>query len=101
MKIIKGCVKYEGAGKSVFSLSEEFTNKTMGIYFLILLFCFVLFSFVFQPDDVEIGNRNDFLNRNTIGKGLLDSFRQSIVARIVKMDYRVSLEGMRKSNYLL
>lgn len=87
--------------ENVFSLSEEFTNKTMGIYFLILLFCFVLFSFVFQPDDVEIGNRNDFLNRNTIGQGLLDSFRQSIVARIVKMDYRVSLEGMRKSNYLL
>lgn len=87
--------------ENVFSLSEEFTNKTMGIYFLILLFCFVLFSFVFLPDDVEIGNRNDFLNRNTIGQGLLDSFRQSIVARIVKMDYRVSLEGMRKSNYLL
>lgn len=71
----KGCVKYEGAGKSVFSLSEEFTNKTTGIYFLILLFCFVLFSFVFQPGDVEIGNRNDFLNRDTIGRGLLDSFR--------------------------
>lgn len=38
-------VKYEGAGKSVFSLSEEFTNKTMGIYFLFFFGVFLFVSF--------------------------------------------------------
>lgn len=66
-------------------------------FFVCLFLCF----FFFHPDDIEIGNRNDFLNRNTIGQGLLDSFRQPIVARIVKIDYRVDLEGIRKSNYSL
>lgn len=40
-------VKYEGAGKSVFSLSEEFTNKTMGIYFLFFFGVFCLFVSLF------------------------------------------------------